>query len=134
MHVKARKGLRLLSAVAALSLLGLMAQDARAQVPDKPSHEGLLLRLTIGAGGSVTNDSTSPVIELSGATGFFSFDIGGSIAQRLAIHARLSTNTLVDPNVTIGGDDLGEVERTSLTFGFLGVGLTPAPSAATASR
>jgi hypothetical protein len=102
----------------------LTAEGASAQTPDGPAHEGLMVRLTTGIGGSSASDSTSPVIELSGATGFFSFDIGGTLSRGLALHARLSANTLVNPTVSVAGEELGDEEDASLTFGLLGLGLT----------
>jgi hypothetical protein len=89
-----------------------------------PSHEGLFLRLTTGLGGAVTSTSESPELELSGLAGFFSFDIGGTLTHGLALHARLSAHNLVDPSVSIDGNELGELSDASLSHALLGVGLT----------
>ncbi len=86
-------------------------------------HQGLLLRLTAGAGGVAADDSLNDVT-LSGGAGSFSLDLGGSIAPSLALHGRLALNTMFEPNVSEGGAYTGELDDTSLTFTLLGLGAT----------
>jgi hypothetical protein len=93
-----------------------------------PNHDGLLLRLAIGVGGAAASVDETPEVELSGGAGFFSLDLGGTLAPRLALHGRLSAHSVVDPTVSIDGDEIGELEDSSLSFGLLGIGLTYYPS------
>jgi hypothetical protein len=88
-----------------------------------PNHEGLMLRLAAGLGGVVADDDVNDVT-LSGGSGIFSLDVGGSVAPDLALHGRLSLNSMFEPSVSQGGDNLGDLQDTSLTFSLLGIGLT----------
>ena len=88
-----------------------------------PNHQGLLLRLGAGIGAVVADDDVNNVT-LSGAGGLFSLDVGGSVAPDLALHGRLSLNSMFEPNISAGGNDVGNLADTSLTFSLLGLGLT----------
>jgi len=88
-----------------------------------PRHQGLMLRGTLGLGGSSADDDLNDVT-LGGGAMMLSLDIGGSIAQNLALHGRLSANSMFEPGLSSGGEDLGDLEDTSLTFTLLGLGLT----------
>jgi hypothetical protein len=88
-----------------------------------PDHQGLLLRLGAGIGGVVADDDLNDVT-LSGGAGLFSLDIGGSVAPDLALHGRLSLNSMFEPTVSSGGDEIGDLQDTTLTFSLLGLGLT----------
>jgi hypothetical protein len=88
-----------------------------------PNHDGLMLRLAAGLGGVVADDDLNDVT-LSGGSGIFSLDLGGSVAPDLALHGRLSLNSMFEPTVSQGGTDLGDLQDTSLTFSLLGIGLT----------
>lgn len=83
-----------------------------------------MLRVALGVGGGAAGTDGTPELELSGPAGFFSLDIGGSLTRRLALHARLGGYSMVEPSVSIGGDEVGELDNASLSFGMLGVGLT----------
>jgi hypothetical protein len=88
-----------------------------------PDHQGLLLRVSGGLGGVVADDNLNDVT-LSGGSGLLSLDLGGSVAPDLALHGRLSINYMFEPAVSESGDDVGDLEDTSLTFSLLGLGLT----------
>jgi hypothetical protein len=63
-------------------------------------------------------------VTLSGGAGFFSLDLGGAVAPNLALHGRLSVNSMFEPNISDDGRSFGELEDTSLSFSLLGLGLT----------
>jgi len=87
------------------------------------THRGLFVRGALGAGGFRADDNLNGET-LSGGAGMFSVDLGGSLAQNLALHGRLAFNSVFEPTVTSDGEDLGDLADTSLTFSLLGVGLT----------
>jgi len=101
--------------------LALLAYGSSAHA--EPSHEGLFLRLTTGLGGASSSTDRAPEVELSGIAGFFSFDLGGTLAHGLALHVRLSSHNLVNPELSIGGDEYGELDA-SLSYNLFGLGLT----------
>jgi hypothetical protein len=110
---------RVFSVLAAPLALLVLSSEARAE----PSHEGLFLRLTVGLGGAVSSVDDTPEIELNGVAGFFSFDLGGTLAHGLALHGRISSHSLVNPTVSINGDELGELDA-SLAYRLFGLGVT----------
>jgi hypothetical protein len=91
--------------------------------PYYPNHQGLMLRLDGGVGAVVADDDLNDVT-LSGGGLLFSADLGGAIAPDLALHGRLSVNSMFEPTVSSGPDNLGDLNDTSLTFTLLGLGLT----------
>lgn len=106
--------------IAGLASALALARPAQAE----PAHDGALVRLTLGLGGASTVSDTVPEITLSGAAGFFSLDVGGTVGERWALHARLSANSMVEPTVSVDGEELGEVADSSLSYSVLGLGLT----------
>ena len=88
-----------------------------------PEHTGLFLRGVLGAGG-VTADDEFNDSTLSGGAGMFSVDLGAGVSPSLALHGRLSVNSMFEPSVSDDGEYEGELDQTSLTFTLLGVGLT----------
>jgi hypothetical protein len=86
-------------------------------------HTGLFVRGVLGVGG-VTADDQLNESTLSGGAGMFSIDVGGAVAPSLALHGRLSVNSMFEPSVSNEGDYLGDLDDTSLTFRLLGLGLT----------
>jgi hypothetical protein len=88
-----------------------------------PSHEGLLLRGTLGIGGIQADDDLND-LTLRGGAVFFSLDVGGSLSRNLALHGRYSINSMFEPSVSSGNYDLGDLDDTSLSFQLLGLGLT----------
>lgn len=91
--------------------------------PYSPRHDGLFFRLDAGLGGVRADDSLNDVT-LSGGAAFFSLDLGGAIAPDLALHGRLSVNSMFEPAISSGGEGLGALDHTSLSFTLLGIGLT----------
>jgi hypothetical protein len=88
-----------------------------------PRHEGLFLRGTLGLGGITADDDLND-LTLRGGAVFFSLDVGGSLSRNLALHGRYSINSMFEPSVSSGNDDLGDLDDTSLSFQLLGLGLT----------
>jgi len=82
------------------------------------THRGLFVRGALGAGGFRADDNLNGET-LSGGAGMFSVDLGGSLAQNLALHGRLAFNSVFEPTVTSDGEDLGDLADTSLTFSLL---------------
>lgn len=86
-------------------------------------HDGFMLRLALGMGyantpAEATGDYDD--ITIHGSCGTFSFDIGGAIAENLALHARFSDSVQVDPRVSIEGND------SELDWSFAGFLIAPA--------
>jgi hypothetical protein len=89
-------------------------------------HDGFMLRFSIGLGYGSGSES-QPILgdlTLSGGAGFFSFDIGGALAENLVLHGRLSDMVVVNPKVSVNGEELGTADDASLTFYLIGAGLT----------
>ena len=116
--------MRTLAGVGVLAPLTFTTIDAAAQEAEGPRHRGFFMRMALGIGGADAGNDGPPEIEFGGAAGLGSFDIGGSLAERLALHVRFSAHTMVDPTVSVNGEALGEADDTTLTFSSLGLGLT----------
>jgi hypothetical protein len=87
-------------------------------------HTGLFARVGVGAGGLAADDEDNDAT-LSGGAGLVSVDLGGSLQPDLALHGRLSINSVFEPNLSsTDGEDFGELDDTSLRFTLLGGGLT----------
>lgn len=92
---------------------------------DREYHRGLFVRGAVGVGGLAADDELNDAT-LSGGAGLVSVDLGGSLQPNLALHGRLSMNTVFEPNLSSsdGDEDFGELDDTSLRFTLLGAGLT----------
>ena len=97
-------------------------EDRRYEVYDT-THTGLFVRGALGAGGFTADDDLNDAT-LSGGAGMFSIDLGGALAQDLALHGRLAVNSVFEPTLSSDGEELGDLDDTSLTLTLLGVGLT----------
>lgn len=87
-------------------------------------HTGLFARVGAGAGGLAADDDDNDAT-LSGGAGLLSLDLGGSLRPDLALHGRLSINSVFEPNLSSSdGEDFGDLDDTSLRFTLLGAGLT----------
>jgi hypothetical protein len=87
-------------------------------------HRGFFLRFTLGVGwGNMKAESGESEASVSGAEGFFTFDIGGALTERLILHGRLGSIAMVNPTLEEDGDRF-ETTDTRLRFAMLGVGLT----------
>ena len=116
--------LTLLAALIALPSIAEAAPRHRYYYrPYYPDHQGLMLRFDGGVGAVVADDDLNDVT-LSGGGLLFSLDLGGAVAPDLALHGRLSVNSMFEPTVSNGPADLGELTDISLTFSLLGLGLT----------
>jgi hypothetical protein len=101
----------------------LLAWSASARAAE-PGHDGLLLRLGLGADYSAAVSDDEASSELRGGAGLVSLDLGLSIAGRLAFHARATARKVWSPEVKIAGVGLGTLERTSLSSLLLAPALT----------
>jgi hypothetical protein len=87
-------------------------------------RRGLFARVNAGAGGLAADDDLNDAT-LSGGAGLLSVDLGGSLQPNLALHGRLSINSVFEPNLSSSdGEDFGELDDTSLRFTLIGGGLT----------
>jgi hypothetical protein len=96
-------------------------------------HDGFMLRLTLGFGyGNLGQEATAPAAlggdsaesDAGGLAGTFSVDLGGAVSDSITIHARLSDLVIVDPDVTINGQDAGTAEDVSLAAFLLAPAIT----------
>jgi hypothetical protein len=122
-------GRRFRWSVAALLAAGVNLLSASALAQDEgakrePGHDGVLLRFALGLGGAAMGNNEEPDIVMSGGAGFFSIDLGGTLKSGLALHGRLSVHAMVEPSVEIDGDDVGELQDSTVSFYLLGVGAT----------
>lgn len=98
------------------------------------THDGFLLRVTLGFGGGSTTESyrgdalglgvTGGDIEYSGGGFRLGIDVGGALSSALTVHGRLSVGTLNEPSTFIDGADYDTPQGTEITASLLGVGLT----------
>lgn len=116
--------MRIIKICAIVAPLTFAPVAAFAKEPEGPAHRGLLTRLALGFGVADAVNDGVPEIEVDGPAGFFSLDIGGTVAERLALHVRLSAHAMVSPTVSINGTELGEADDATVTFSLLGLGLT----------
>jgi len=102
-------------------------RDDRDRYDDDYGREyrrGIFARINAGAGGLAADDDLNDAT-LSGGSGLLSVDLGGSLQPNLALHGRLSMNTVFEPNLSSSdGEDFGELDDTSLRFTLIGAGLT----------
>lgn len=120
----------------AFAILFALAFPAQAQTPaerGQHEHDGFMFRAALGAGyASGTWDAVAidtfgntGELNLAGAAGFFSVDVGGSIAGSLVLHARLSDVSVVSPTVSVDGTEMGDLSKNaSLTFYLFGPAAT----------
>jgi hypothetical protein len=102
---------------------------ARRARPGLHRHDGFMARLTGGFGSGATSAQGSDLVgELersqNGLAGSLSLDIGGGPVENLIVHGRLANHTIVSPDLTLDGRDLGEQERSSITAHLLGAGVS----------
>jgi hypothetical protein len=87
-----------------------------------------MLRLTLGLGYGTTSASADIAgaadVDISGLSGSFAIDLGGAVTENLVIHARMSDLSMVNPNVSVDGMDLGDADETSLTAFLFGPAIT----------
>ncbi|MEL6181345.1 MAG: hypothetical protein AAFS10_20475 [Myxococcota bacterium] len=95
-------------------------------------HNGLLIRLAAGMGGSMavaTHDGDGPSVDVNGFVppgSLINGAIGGSIADDLILHASFGTAVLYGPKTKVGGTTIGDEITDDLTVStvFIGPGLT----------
>jgi len=88
-----------------------------------------MARLTGGFGSGVNSAAgTDSVGDFErthdGFAGSLSLDVGGAPAENLIVHGRLANHTIVSPDLTLDGRELGEQERSSITAHLLGAGVS----------
>lgn len=107
--------------------LALIASANPAAAVSRPeTHDGFMLRLTLGLGyeGLALSDGAGTEIDLSGFGLSSSITLGGVVAENLAIHGDFFGLAAVSPNVAINGEEFGEATDSSISLSGLGVGLT----------
>lgn len=106
------------------TLTGLSSPAAAVSRPE--THDGFILRLTLGLGyeGLNLSDGEGTEIDLSGFGLSSSLVLGGVVANNLAIHGDFFGLAAVSPNVAINGEEFGEASNSSISLSGLGVGLT----------
>lgn len=116
--------------VCGLAMAGTSAaqesEDPPAKSPEKHGgmpHDGVFLRLTAGFGGAAASNQDVDS-DFSGSAGLFSIDLGGTVGESLALHGRFSQHAMVDPNLSVGGTERGELDDSLVGFTLLGLGLT----------
>lgn len=86
-------------------------------------HTGFMFRFELGLGyAAMRLAGPGAKLVLSGLDGMVSFDIGGSIADNLVLHLRLSAISITSPTLTIGGRSVstegrGDVVASSVLIG-----------------
>jgi len=91
-----------------------------AQSSGKHQHDGLFLRFLLGGSYSSMSIDGGPMeMELSGMSGTFRFQIGGTVAKNLVIFGELGGVTLTNPDIKIDGKsyELDGVKASSFDFG-----------------
>ena len=89
-------------------------------------HVSFYLRLAGGFGGAAASqtDALDDTLTLSGATGFFSFDIGGAVAPDVLLHGHLAGFALAEPWSSGDAVRSTRVEGAEFSFFMMGVGVT----------
>lgn len=93
------------------------------------THDGVMLRFTVGIGGGVMKESFDDDIvgdTKYGAGGLmWAVDLGGGVTDELTVHARLGQLLLLSPKVTQDGDEVDDFdEGRNVSAVLLGAGLT----------
>lgn len=105
-----------------LTLILLTAATALAGPRDH--QDGFFLRLSAGAGSAKTSlDGYLDKVKISGPAGDMNIAIGGIVTPNLALHGTLFGWSASDPELTVNGINLGEM-NADVTAGGLGGGLT----------
>lgn len=102
------------------------SEDPPEETPERHDgmpHDSVFLRLTAGVGGAAASNEDSGS-DFSGSAGLFSIDLGGTVGERLALHGRFSQHAMVDPTLSVGGMERGELDDTLVGFTLFGLGLT----------
>lgn len=94
--------------------------------PGVETHDGFMLRLTLGLGYGVVTESAGPAgtFKLTGASGSFSIDVGGAVTENAVIHARIADFFEFSPHVTANGRDQGDAQNVSVGGVFVGPAFT----------
>lgn len=90
------------------------------------THDGFLLRLTLGLGyeNLSLDDGVGTTVGVGGLGGGASIGIGGMVIPNLAINADIFASTVVSPNASQNGVDLGTAANTKVGLSGIGVGAT----------
>lgn len=113
--------LRCLAAVCLPALLSASPSLARAEEPSVESHDGGMVRLTLGLGaGRVSQDYSNVAgleVELSGGGLVWSADFGAGVTDRLTVHARIGQLWLPAPRFSARNAAPGSPESQPLASG-----------------
>jgi hypothetical protein len=108
--------------------LCLFSSTSYADDPRAQSHDGFLLRLSMGPGfASTTIEGDSSSFSYSGSGADINLAIGGMVAEDVAIHATIGGWSVFEPEaeLTMGGASIGgQVNDVSLGLNTIGAGVT----------
>ncbi len=90
---------------------------------DRAHNGGFFLRLSGGVGGASTEVEYFGANRLEGPSGDINLAIGAVVARNLAIHGTIWGWVVSDPEATLAGINLGDVDG-DLMYSAAGVGLT----------
>jgi len=105
----------------------VLLMDSTGHAASAPeTHDGFLLRLTLGLGyeGLSLSDGAGTTIDLSGFGLSSSLSLGGVVAENLALHGDFFGLAAVSPNASLNGEDLGEASDSSISLSGFGAGIT----------
>lgn len=85
-------------------------------------HTGLYLRFQPGIGFGYAN--FEDLVEAYGGSGAFSMHIGRTVTENLIVFGKFSSNSIMNPTITILGSVTGESKDTKYTVNAFGAGLT----------
>lgn len=125
-HSLSGPGARYATALLLAPLVTIALTSPAAAVSRPETHDGFLLRFSLGLGyeGLSTSDGEGTEIDLSGFGLSSSLSLGGVVADNLAIHGDFFGLAAVSPNVSFNGEHLGEASDSSVSLTGLGVGIT----------
>lgn len=110
--------------VATCLFIGGSSWFSPAEAGEARTHDGFLLRLSLGFGLAGTSaEYAGNKLELSGETADLNFAIGGTIATNLSLHGTIWGWLASDPGVKANGTDVGSLDGDLSTIAF-GGGLT----------
>lgn len=102
------------------------APTKQPQRPEAETHDGLMMRFTLGFGysGAESERGAPDELAVSGTSSSYSFDIGAAVAENWILHARYSDLTMYDPTVSVAIDAFGESEGVGLSSTLLAPAVT----------
>jgi hypothetical protein len=106
-----------------------MVPAAPTQTPGFHTHDGFYLQMDLGFGAmsSSADDPLFGEVELSGGlgkTGAFSIGLGYAVVPNFILAAHFWGAGVIEPDVSVGGQDLGSATDSTLSLTGVGLNLT----------